>query len=89
MSDLDDLEEDGHDLTVVHGPSAGVTTYFCENCGALIQLEGFKLVLFHMAKGPDSTGVPCARRVDVPALETLKEKLADLFDKDYEKLRAM
>lgn len=89
MFDFDAFEEDaGHELTMIHGPSAGISTYYCENCGALVQLDGHDLVLFHVPRGSESTETRCATR-EGSAQPSLKDKLRDLFDKDYEKLRAM
>lgn len=91
MFDFDEFEETaGHELTMVQGLLAGVSTYCCENCGALVQIGGpeNKMVLFHVPRGSLSTEKKCVRPgtglFDSP---TLKDKLRVLHEESMERLR--
>lgn len=88
--DYDAFEAAGHDLTMLAGMHAGSTTYYCEGCGALVQVKGsLEIVLFHVHKGSWSTQEKCAL-VGFTASskrETLKEKLDALNEKSMERLR--
>lgn len=75
--DYDTAEAAGHNLTHVNGPIAGYTTYYCENCGALVQLYQIGLRFWHFPKGSWSTMNQCklaGSAVGAPG-ETLKVKL--------------
>lgn len=94
MFDFDDFEEKaGHKLTMVQGLLAGVSTYYCENCGALVRVGGpdHGLVLFHVPKGSWSTEKKCQRAGGAVGakFKTLKEKLKELEDEDHERLKAI
>lgn len=101
MFNFDAFEDGaGHDLTMVQGLLAGVSTYACEHCGALVQVGGpeNKLVLFHVPPGSRSTERQCVRldgapgggpnrRDGPPATRTLKDKLRKLQDESMDRLR--
>lgn len=98
MFNYDDFEEKaGHKITLVQGLHAGVSTYYCENCGALVQVgqnsvENDALILFHLPHGSLSTKDKC---VPGPTQEpnpryytTLREKLKKLEQESYDRLKA-
>jgi hypothetical protein len=94
MFDYDEFEEKaGHELTMVQGLLAGVSTYYCENCGALVRVGGpySEMLLFHVPRGSLSTESQCVKAGsaagNVHTKETLQEKLAKLEREDYEKLK--
>jgi hypothetical protein len=95
MFDYDAFETAGHKLTLVQGLTAGISTYYCESCGALVKVGGptSGLVLFHVVPGTLSTErkcVPVGRVGDSPpdlSPASLKEKLQKLADEDMERLR--
>lgn len=41
-------DEAGHELTLISGPLAGVSTYWCENCGAVAFIRGDNLDIFQV-----------------------------------------
>lgn len=90
MNVYDKLEEAGHDLTLVAPMMAGVSTYYCENCGALIQLSSSaihgtnEVRLFHVFTESDSKEDCCIR---VVPMISLKSKLDALAAADYERLK--
>jgi len=89
MFDFEAFEQGaGHDLTRVEGPLAGVSTYCCENCGALVQIGGpdSTLVLFHVPRGSVSTEGRCPPGGG-PARPTLKDKLQALHEQSMDRLR--
>ncbi len=87
----EDLEElAGHKLTLAANMLAGVSTYYCENCGALIKLSssgrvgGPEVVLFHVPNGSPSKQHDCAKTRDtqlaeVPNHVLLRTKLQALI----------
>jgi hypothetical protein len=83
-------ERAGHQLTLLQGMMAGVSTYYCERCGALLQIGGSAsgLLLFHAPPGSGSTPVRCEDRSQGLKGPSLKEKLKILQDMDYERLLA-
>lgn len=96
MFNFEEFEEGaGHDLTMTQGLLAGVSTYYCENCGALVQVGGPEngLVLFHVPRGSASTEKKCVKAGNsagnVHSKTTLKEKLKKLEAESYERLKAI
>lgn len=96
MFDFDAFEEGaGHSLTMVQGLLAGVSTYYCENCGALVKVGGpeHELILFHVPQGSASTDKKCVKAGtaagNVHSKPTLKEKLKKLEAESYERLKAI
>lgn len=94
MFDYEAFEEKaGHELTMVGGLFGGVTTYYCENCGALVKVGGSEnsLVLFHVPRGSLSTEKKCVKAGsgagNVHAKTSLKEKLKTLEEESMERLR--
>lgn len=84
---FDTMEEGaGHDLTLVSGPIAGVSTYYCEYCGALVMLKAMEVVLFHLPAGSASTAERCLGFVTVHGL--LYDKLKALHEADYARMLA-
>ena len=71
MFDYDRFEEEGagHKITMVHGLTGGITTYYCEHCGALVQVGGPEngLVLFHVPPGSLSTEELCVKAGTIPS----------------------
>lgn len=65
MSIFEELEDvAGHQLTMVAQMLAGVTTYCCEHCGALLKISSSgrsepELVLFHVPARNASTAKRC------------------------------
>jgi hypothetical protein len=53
------LEEAGHDLTLAAGIRAGVSTYYCEHCGALVLLRDHDVLLFHAPMFSTATESEC------------------------------
>jgi hypothetical protein len=79
MLDYDKFEKAGHDITLIQGMLAGVSTYYCERCGALVQVGGpeSKLILFHVPPGSLSNEKLCVRVHSNPAdLSTTKARKA-------------
>lgn len=97
MDIFEELEKAGHELTLIAGMVAGVSTYYCERCGALVQVGSsqwvlFELRLFHVPKGSWSTEKACKEAggaVGTPDRQSLKAKLDALVEADYEKLKAV
>jgi hypothetical protein len=94
MLNFDDFEEKaGHELTMVQGLMAGVSTYYCENCGALLRVGGpeHDMILFHVPKGSLSTEKKCVRAGTASGnphtKTTLKEKFKKLDEESMERLR--
>lgn len=95
MSIFQRLEEEAsHDLTLVHGLRAGISTYCCELCGALVMARGDEVVLFHVPPLAASTEVRCDQGLQVDKAgdegqddRSLKAKLAKLEADDYERLK--
>lgn len=93
LMDFESLEEKaGHELTMVHGPLAGICSYYCENCGALVQMGGnSEKTLFHVPRGSLSTETRCVRAGtavgNTTSKKTLKEKLQTRRDLYIEQLR--
>ncbi len=77
MTDFDALEKAGHEMTHVNGPIAGVSIYYCENCGAIAFTD--PAVGFHVPRYSLTSESACdARRMQVGAKEnrpTLREKI--------------
>lgn len=89
MSIYEDLEDKaGHDLTLVAGLHAGVSTYYCENCGALVLTRNGDIEVFHTHRGSLSEQGECHNDVPTDA-KSLKEKLQEMQQRDYERLKAI
>lgn len=56
---FDELSVAGHDLTLTQGVLAGVSTYYCEGCGAFVQVGAEELVVFHVPRGTRATKERC------------------------------
>jgi hypothetical protein len=83
----DRLEEAGHDITLVVGLQAGVSTYFCERCASIIQLRSDEIRLFHSG-GHGATESKCAARGMRPQEgQRLGDKLRRLEAEDMERFR--
>lgn len=89
MSVYERLEAAGHDVTLVHGLTAGVSTYACERCGAVLLLRNDEVILFHVpqalalsSEGRCHPGVPPAS-----GHELLRDKLNRLHAEDMERFR--
>jgi hypothetical protein len=92
-----DLFEDvaGHALTLVQSMVAGRSTYYCENCGAVVLIGGSEsdLLIFHVPPGSASTEQRCRMQHDevgdayFAERPTLKSKFEALERADYERLR--
>jgi hypothetical protein len=88
MSVYERLEEAGHDLVLVNGLQLGVSTYACENCGALIKLRNDEVILFHVPASSTATELKCVGpKPRAFGVTTLREKLAKLNDEDMERFR--
>lgn len=94
MFDYDGFEEKaGHELTLTQGMIGGVSSYYCENCGALVQVGGPEnsMILFHVPRGSLSTEKKCVKAGtgagNTATKTTLKEKLKKLEDESMERLR--
>ena len=85
MVDWGKLEKDGHELTLVSGPIAGTSVYYCENCGALMFLRNEGIALFHTHRGSLSEQGGCENDVPTDA-KTLKSKLDELHQQETERL---
>jgi len=92
MDHYDRLEKAGHDITLVQGMLAGISTYYCENCGALVQVGGpeSKLILFHVPPGSLSTEELCMKvksnSGDLP-VETAREVMQKWLARSHETLK--
>jgi hypothetical protein len=91
MSNIyDRLDEAGHDLTHVDGPSVGRSSYYCEKCGSILILAGDTMKLFHAPAGSRSEPFWCRLPATYAApVHTLKSKLAALDHDDHERLKAI
>lgn len=93
MFDFEAFEEvAGHSLTLVQAMHAGVSTYYCESCGAIVMVGGpdVGLLVFHVSPGSTSTEERCPPvDVDCTVVDctTLKDKLDTLEQASYERLR--
>jgi hypothetical protein len=92
-TDFEMLEEAGHVLTLVSGPLAGITTYYCERCGALCQSRSSSGVfqIIHIPPGHPSKTSACVELPRPPGNgkpRTLKQKLDDERDFDNDRLKA-
>lgn len=86
--DWDELEKAGHDLTHCGMIMAGTFLYYCENCGCLLMVRGSEILFFHAHRGTISDLNRC--HDDVPRdPKSLKEKLDEIRDADFERLRRM
>ena len=96
FEDLEDLA--GHKLTLAANMLAGVSTYYCENCGALIKLSssgrvgGPEVVLFHVPNGCESKVDDCQRSRDWSLAEhpnhvLLRTKLTSLMLDGFVKMQ--
>jgi len=89
MFDFESFEEvAGHALTLVQSMHAGVSTYYCERCGAIVMIGGpeSKLLVFHVPPGSPSTEERCSKSWAVER-PTLKSKLDALEQASYERLK--
>lgn len=86
MTDWEALAAAGHDFTFVSSPTA-VGTYYCENCGALLLVRHEGIEVFHVRRGSLSTPEHCAACFSVPIHKTLKSKLEEMRQRDYERLK--
>jgi hypothetical protein len=80
--DFERLEEAGHDLTMLSPMVGGVTTYYCERCGAVV-LMARTLRFFHLPPGSPSMTSRCVEMPLPPGNgrpRTLKKKLEDWQD---------
>lgn len=85
MTDFDKLTDAGHILTLVQGLVAGVSTYYCERCGALLQTG--PMPIFHLPASSKSREDKCVGEVASPALvarldERMRRQYASLIEAD-------
>lgn len=74
----------GHDLCHVAGPAAGISTYYCEGCGALVQLLKDEVRLFHVPAGSTSIEGQCSSPTMNPHGESpLRTKLQVLMMAEF------
>lgn len=93
MFDFEAFEEVAHHaLTLVQAMHAGVSTYYCEHCGAIVMVGGSDsgLLVFHTPPGSDSTVEECRMQHDevgdayrLKDRPTLKAKIEALRQADY------
>lgn len=84
--DFDALAEAGHVVTLVSGPIAGISTYYCEHCGALMQAQQNWRILFHVPAGSKSTTSECSNRAVPKPHVTLGDKLRALSKRSFARL---
>jgi hypothetical protein len=86
MTDFEALEKAGHDLTMLSPMIGGVTTYYCERCGAIVQMgrsasgHTERMAIFHLPPGSPSKTSECFEMPIYPGNgrpRTLKTKLDD------------
>lgn len=88
MNVYDRLEKAGHDVVLVNGLSAGVSTYVCENCGALFKLRNDEVILFHAHPASAASESSCQHSPPTPSIHrTLREKVKKLEDDNMETFR--
>jgi hypothetical protein len=97
MFDFEAFEEVAdHELTLVQSMHAGVSTYYCEHCGAIVMVGGpdSGLLVFHVPPGSGSTEEQCRMQHDevgdtyrLKGRPTLKSKLEVLEQASYERLK--
>lgn len=94
MSVYDRMEEAGHDLVMVAPLRAGVSTYYCDRCGALVLLASQAVKLFHVAHGNGTSredqcypGRPRDVNQGDGEDEPLRDKLRKLDEEDAERFR--
>jgi hypothetical protein len=96
VSVYDDLEAAGHELTFL-SLSIGVSSYYCENCGAYVQVGGSppEVSLFHMPRyalwrgSSAGTRERCCNDPPKTGEVTLKQKLKALEDESMDRLRRL
>jgi len=89
LLDFDALAEAGHLLTIVSGPIAGVWTYYCDRCGALMQTQQDWRILFHVPAGSKSTASACSDRAAPRPPVTLEDKLRALSKRSLARLNEL
>lgn len=88
MNVYDRLEKAGHDPVLVNGLQAGVSTYVCENCGALIKLRNDEVILFHLPPNSPARQALCERKAVTWSVNgTLRSKLKKLDEEDMERFK--
>jgi hypothetical protein len=73
----------GHDLTEIPSQNPNASSYYCENCGALVCLSPAKeLVFFHVPRGSFSSGSKCVKAGTAVgnSRTSLRAKLAELSE---------
>lgn len=76
----------GHDFTVVSGPLAGSSLYYCERCGSILITRSDKVEIFH-----PPVHLPQSSLDECPGVDpktTLKERLEKSYELDLERLRS-
>lgn len=85
---LEELEDvAGHSLCHICGPIAGISTYYCEGCGALVQIRNSAIRLFQVPVGSPSSETLCTNKVKNPnGRSALREKLLALLVDEVDKM---
>lgn len=87
--DFNLAESSGHELTLVSN-HAGHSTYYCENCGALIVLYQGSLKIFHVPRGAYTCESLCVRSGDYNDSNenrSLKDQLKQLNEDAWARLK--
>jgi hypothetical protein len=71
------------------GPLVGKTIYYCERCGSLLIVGGVDEVeVFHASPmAPKPVGIDQCPGWDRAAVPTLKSRLDEMHERDYERLK--
>lgn len=95
MSIYDKLEEAGHDLVMIAPLHFGVSTYYCDRCGALVLVADQGVKLFHVAHGNGTSrqdqcypGRPRDVKQGDGEDEPLRDKLKKLEEEDWARFQA-
>ena len=86
MIDWEALEAAGHNFTMVSGMVAGRSTYYCENCGALLIVTFDAIEVFHVHRGSPSTQERCHANGWEDS-KNLKTKLDEMQQRALERLK--
>lgn len=92
------VEDAGHRFTMVAGPTAGRTLYYCEWCASLLIVAGVgEVEVFHPT--PSSILAPKAEQASLDRClgkdkgpmtgELLKQRLDAMHERDYERMKGI
>lgn len=85
-NDLVAIEKLGHELTMVAPMHAGISTYYCEKCGALVTFYQGNMRVFHVPPGSPSKLSQCVE-MPIPEGNGTPRKLHEKLDEEVDFFR--